>query len=108
MGMREQVLELKQRIDGYVSEFEDAYAKIAKEKEPGALEILLPIAYRHLIDHAERTKADQRMLSFIGQYLASRHPGMGSYFIGSRQRQTLEELRDLLTKEMEDPHGKDS
>jgi hypothetical protein len=102
MAFFEEFLQLRSQVAGYITEFDEVYGKLKSRGEPSALKVLFPIVYKRALERTNLSSPfDRKIVTFISQYFSTRNPELCDYFIGKDQRESLETMRELITKHME-------
>lgn len=97
----EKLFESIKRWKRLADDAERIYGRI-KDKDGRPALVVLPLLYRHM----EQEKiGDQRLLSFLGQYLTTQYPELSEYFVSERHRKEIMEFRRTLDTILEEKHG---
>lgn len=106
MLMRE-LLAAWRRVRGIIEEAEEVHARIAASREPTVPDVLVPIAYRHLLTGG-RPDTPDAVVGIAGHYLSQRYPELREYLLTPEQRDRLNGLRAEIDALLTDAPARDT
>jgi hypothetical protein len=94
------------RLRSLLEEAEHVHDALSRHKDPSIADIVLPLAYKHVIADNPNVK-DDAIVGVAGHYLSQRYPELREYVLTTTQRERLAGLRDEIDRLLNDqePEG---